>query len=370
MRRLSSLCPGVVAAILLTAAAVWLPSARAAPGLRPSTRALEERVSPCIPEYTKVASPDVLLLGETVDVTLTVRAICAGERMNYHFVFVLDGSAGMAGDPRKEMKEAAVGVIRGLDLAAHPSTKVSVVEFNSAAVTCCGLTGSQSRAIGCVRKVNARGGSAIDAGIEEGMRVLAHGRLGLDRESTTEVMLLFSRGDNDEGCQAAVKAALQARGQGMLMIAVCAGRDCNEACMRQVAGSSRYYFRAAEAERLRDVFEQIRYQLLNVVIRDLQVRDALPAHMAYVPGSARPTQSQPEDPRDWLMWQEEYVPREGVTYTYRARPLVAGTMPTNLQATGRIVDNKGRVKEWAFPSPWVTVLQPDLVPPPGALPAP
>jgi uncharacterized protein YegL len=46
-----------------------------------------------------------------------------------------------------------------------------------------------------------------------------------------------------------------------------------------------------------------------------------------------------------------------VTYSFKARPLETGYMPTNAGASGKLVDNKGRTREWTFPVPWVMVLQ-------------
>ena len=132
--------------------------------------------------------------------------------------------------------------------------------------------------------------------------------------------------------------------------------------MRGVASGARYFFRAENAGSLQGIFEMIRDRLLNVVIRHLEIKDTLPPNMAYVANSANPPQSEPAYPVDYLLWKEVYVPKEGVTYTFRARPLSVGYWPTNLETTGQLVDNKGRAKDWTFESPWVTVLRPDPLP--------
>ena len=120
--------------------------------------------SACIAVRDKFANPGVILLGETVDVTLTVTALCAGEAFPLHIVLVLDASGSMSGEPNREMKKAARELIKRLDMRNNPSTKVGVVSFNTSANTLCQLTDSSSRANSCVNKVGAAGGTSIGNG--------------------------------------------------------------------------------------------------------------------------------------------------------------------------------------------------------------
>lgn len=360
MRRYLSLCLGCAAIALSAIALVPATSLHASDDPPPVARPLQgEDESPCVPEYSKVAYPSVVLFGETVDITLTVKALCAGERYPLHIVLVLDGSGSMQGTPTQQMKQAAGRLIRSLEMETYPTTKVGVVEFNSSARTLCRLTNNTNQAIGCVNRVSAAGGTRIDAGILEGIRVLSQGRQGVNKDDITEVMVVLSDGANNAGPDPVLQAARQARNQGILVIAVCVGPACDEQTMRQVASSPRYYFKAENATALQTIFEQIRDRILNIVIRKLEVKDSLPDFMEFVPGSADPPQSQPGTPSQWLLWEDVYVPRGGITYTFQVKPLKIGYMPTNLEASGSLVDNKGRSREWAFDSPWVTVLQPD-----------
>jgi hypothetical protein len=52
------------------------------------------------------------------------------------------------------------------------------------------------------------------------------------------------------------------------------------------------------------------------------------------------------------------VPQEGVTFTFKVKPLETGYHPTNLKATGEYLDNKSRKGQFEFAVPFVTVLQP------------
>ena len=215
--------------------------------------------------------------------------------------------------------------------------------------------------------------------------MLTKGRTGRNRDEITEVMVVLSHG-SDEGCGPVLRAARQACSQGILMIAVCVGSGCDETCMRQVASSPRYYCRAENSSALSGVFDQIRDRLSSIVVRRLEIKDTLPGNMAYVANSANPPQSDPADPADYLVWEEAYIPREGVTYTFRVQPLQAGAWPTNLETTGRLVDTKGRgrPREYVIPllpfadalleaasadatAPALFALTADQLPPPSVL---
>ncbi len=56
--------------------------------------------SSCVAIQKKTADPQMVLLGETVDVTLTVTALCAGESFPLHIVLVLDSSGSARDRPR------------------------------------------------------------------------------------------------------------------------------------------------------------------------------------------------------------------------------------------------------------------------------
>jgi len=318
--------------------------------------------SPCVADVKKVARPPRILLGETVDVTLTVRAMCAGEPHLMHIAFVLDASGNLSASSNRQMKTAAVEVIRGLEMDEYPHTKVGVAAFDSAGRTLSTLTIDERRAETAVNRVDHEGGARIDLGLQEGDRMLRRGRGGSN--DITEAMILMSNGHADVGDAQVLAAARQVKSQGILVIAVCVGNDCDEQLMRRLASSPRYYFRVENIGALRGVFQQVRERIININLKKLVVRDTLSPYMAYVAGSAVPEPSEPPSPFDWLEWTDVYIPKEGVTYTFKVRPTVAGYMPTNAEAWGELTDNKDRTKDWTFPVPWVTVLDPDALPTP------
>ncbi len=129
-----------------------------------------------MPESNKVAYPNVLLLGEETNITLTVRALCAPEAFPLHIVLVLDASGSMAGQKNQELKAAVKQMVRELDLDERPLIQMGIVQFNSTAKALCQLTNDAGRLSSCANKVGANGGTAIDLGIREGLKVLTRGR--------------------------------------------------------------------------------------------------------------------------------------------------------------------------------------------------
>jgi hypothetical protein len=372
-----SVIASLSAAMALAVGSATRPAPVAARSLPLPTATVE---SPCQVIHEKVASPDAVLLGETIDITLTVRAICPREVYPLHISLVMDASGSMMGRPEAQMRSAAERLVLSLDLESHPATKVAVTQFRGDARRLAPLSNDRDRVLKAVRRVTARfsarppvrpprqsrpdGNTRIDLGIDHGLRSLRAGRRGLDRDSITSLMVVLSDGFNDAGCPPVLRAARKARGQGVLVLAVCTGSECDEQCMRQVASGPRYYFRAHEITPFLAVFERIGSRIVRRGPRLLEVDETLPPHMALVPGSIRPPQSAPADPELRVRWSDVYVPRDGVTYTLKVRPNRAGYLPTDVEARGRIVDVKGRGRTWTFEVPWITVLAPT----PAAIP--
>lgn len=320
--------------------------------------------SPCLAVRGKTAGPPVLLLGETVDITLTASAICAAEIRPLHIALVLDGSASMAGEPSFEQKQGARELIKSLDLRNNPLIRIGVVSYSGSATILCHLTDNASRASGCVGKVGAAGGSSIASGVLAGIQVLAQGRR--DQEVAAdirEVLLVVADGPDDAECGPVERAAGQAKGQGMLVISLSGGPDADVPCMRSIASSPRYSLEPSGPEPMAEGFVQatallqsINSDFREMVIAGHSVTDRLPPNMAYVPGSAVPPPSAIDASASVLTWRFAFMPPDGVTITLRVRPLEAGYHPTNAGATGVFTDTRGRTVDFAFPDPWVSVL--------------
>jgi len=174
MRRLFSIALGLLVVSMLGAVLSSAAPVQAAPDTSLVMQGREE--SPCLAEPAKSAYPQTLLLGERTTITLRVLAMCAGEVYPLHIVLVLDGSGSMEGDKLRQMKSAATEMVRNLDMANYVNTRVGVVEFSAAAKTNAPLTNDTQRVISGINRIQATDGTAIDAGITQGMKELLKAR--------------------------------------------------------------------------------------------------------------------------------------------------------------------------------------------------
>ena len=321
----------------------------------------------CEITHDKRAGPPIASLGDTIEVSLTTRARCSAPRLlRVHIVLVMDESEAMSGQPIRHTKAAAQALVNELKLEDFPSTYVGVVAFGERARRLVGLTNDPASVRRAIHRVEAASGDArLDLGLAEALRVHARGESRSEPDWTTKVVILYSLGPPSDRCEEALRASRQVRGAGILVITVCAGPSCNQRCMRDIAASPRYFFEVGDV-RLMDVIHQIRHRFRIVVVRSLVVSDTLSSDLAYVPGSARPAPTAIGPSGRWLQWHDVYVPRDGVTYTFRAKPLRLGALSTNEGAEGEVVINTGERVAWRFAVPTVVVVEPSPTPTPAA----
>ncbi len=147
----------------------------------------------------------------------------------------------------------------------------------------------------------------------------------------------------------------------MLTTVLCPRSHCrDDVCLRDLASSSRYYFDLSNLRGLIATFGRIRDELINITIRQLIVTETLREGVDFVPGSATDDEKNPIFELDGrrLRWTMNYVPKDGVTFTYQVRPESPGfhqvTEPTHFAWR----DNQNRFGElWTDPS-WVQVFAP------------
>lgn len=350
---------------------IKLDPARAAPD---QGSAVQQRLddSPCIAEKATHIDPKVLLLGESTEITLKAQIMCAGETGLMRIVLVLDASDRMAGDPIRQLKDAATELVRGLDLPDNPDIQVGVVAFSDDARTMAQLTNSEARVLGAISRIRAGGGQAVEAGIEEGLKAITRGRnsarpgrvgAGIDYE----FLVLMSIGPADD-CGPAIRAANGAKREGVLVASVCTDHGCNEWCMRRIATSSRYYFKPSQISQLVRIFGMVRSYVFNIRIDRLTVKNVLLDRMRYVPGSAVPEPSYVSLAGDVIQWTTDQLPRDGVTYTLKVEPIEPGFGPTSVEISGAYEDNLKRRGRFDFEIPRLTTLRPAIVPTPATAP--
>ncbi len=349
-------------------ASLWIPAhpgfdASGPAGAASLAQGGNPRQSPCVLDLQQRAWPPLMLMGETTQLQTRVRANCPISDTPTHIVMVVDGSGSMAGQPTQETKRALREFVDALDLPNNPSTRVGVVEFNSNARTLCQLTNQVGRVTSCIGRVGADGGTAIDRGIQEGIKVLRQGRNLAPGQVIHEIMILISGSANVEGCNPVQQAARSAKSQGILLITICVGAGCDAACMREAASSARYFYQAAGAFDLDPILERIRDEVLEVLLRQLVLVTTLPATMDYVPDSAQPPADVSPDGKRFE-WQRDFLSADGMTVTLSVRPLQTGGHPVTLSTTVECRDQQNRSGSASGVAPWVHVFGPVVQPRP------
>lgn len=324
--------------------------------------------SPCVAVGEATVQPRLLLLGETTAVTLALRVVCPVEPpIPLHVVLVIDGSGTVDAESRARVKQAAGKLVDAI-ARNYSESRFGVVGADARARSTCPFTGELDQVKQCIDRAGAGGSAAGDTGIREGLRVIIAGRrAAAGTDAISEVMVWFSSGKHDRGCDPLLGAASQAKRRGIIMIAACLGGDCDKPCLRAAASSSRYFF--TDIDSLLRVFDRIRTDTARLGVRRVTIIDALPPAVAYVPDSAEPEAAISPDGSQ-LVWTENFVPPVGLTVTLRLRPRHAGRQTVSLETVAEFIDNKNHVGSFTYPAISVTVLDPYLHAAPTAVPRP
>jgi Mg-chelatase subunit ChlD len=314
--------------------------------------------SPCVLRPDKQAAPTSLRYGQATTITLRAAGQCPERAVPLHVVLSIDGSGSMVqGGKLTSARTAAKHFVDAVDLT---TSKIGVVSFSSAASVLSNLTDQRTPLHNAIDGIATGMGTDIAAGIDASHDVLVHGRT-MGAVQPIEAIVLMSDGrqqtfNHRSGAADVLAAADRAKADGILMITVCFGGDCDAAMMSQAASRPELFFAADTGDHLIDIYGSIASQLITLALRSLSIVDVLPGNMHYVAGSSVPplTASGP----GWLRWDWPTVPTSGVTVTYRVLPLQAGRWPTNVRATGAFTDTQGLPGSALFPVPEVLVIPP------------
>ncbi len=321
----------------------------------------QARDSTCTIEHRASAAPPVALVGETVATSLTVVPLCGTESHPLHVVLVLDASGSMTGERLTDMQDAAARFVQDLSPSRNPLVRIGVVSYNAQARVLIPLSSNEYAVLAAIRTIAASGGTAINAGIHEGLELLVTARPRGPR--IQEAMVVVSDGANNGGCPPVLQAATQAKSQGVFVSTICIGPGCDAQCLRQVASGARHFHQTQTYQELEAAFDRIREDLLSVVLNRLRIRVVLGDDVRYVPDSAFPP-ALVMGGGSSLGWQEDYVPRTGHTYSFEVEPLRRGQTTAFQAATGEFVDWNGDDGEFEVERPWILLLEPLPLPVP------
>jgi hypothetical protein len=317
----------------------------------------------CVAAGEKSATNRVAL-GSPAGVTLSLRTACGAITAPLHVALVMDGSAAMiSGTLKTDQKNAAQTIVRGLDLPANDLTQVAVVEFNDHARRLIDLSNDEAAVLAAVQRVEAKGKTMIEVGIDEGVKAIEGGR---GAAKVNEVIIVMTNGRNEKGCSAAVSAADKAKSKSILMMSMCIAADCDNLCVQSLATSVRRFYWRDDVEKLVQDLRRLQTRVA-VTINKLVVSDRLPPNIQLVPGSAAPPPRSISPAGDVLVWESDQLPADGVTLTYRVVPQELGRHPANVEAVAMFTNTVGWTGSFAFAVPVIEVVTP---PTPGHTPPP
>ena len=302
----------------------------------------------------KRAAPPRVVLGETVDVELSIEGACPRVRGDADIALVIDVSGSMIGEKIDAAKAAARDFVDTIDFV---DMRVALVAFNQAAVLAQPLTANPVNVAVAVDGLQAGGGTNIAVALDEARRELTGPRR---RPSAASVVILLT--DGGSAAAPALQAAQLARLEGARIFTIGFGAGAAEDLLRQIASAPDDYAFAPDAAGLAAIYRRIAQRIVaQVLFSSVDVVDEIPTDMRYVTDSAEPPAT---FDGSRLLWRLSDVPFAGTVLRYRLEPLQVGERPTNVFAVGEGVDGLGGPLRVDFPIPVVEVVTPTATPTP------
>jgi hypothetical protein len=319
--------------------------------------------STCVPEPNQLLHPDVVLLGETIRQTITLKVRCAGyPTPPLHIALVLDNSAAVTDRNRAMTREVATAVVRGLNLEHRPLIRLGVVFLGESGRRTCALTNDTDVLIPCIEQGMRWEAEepAGDLGFRGALIMLDRGQHYYEGPHSWigEIIVLITDGTCVPSCDDARRAARLAKDSGILIMAECVSHDCDQSCLSGLASSGRHFFPFATWI---GITERLRWsdpEPIYVVPRSLTITGTLPATTLWVPDLTDPSPDGISADGRTLSWRVNYVPHDGITITVGLRPGRLGHHAAGLATTGHLVDSFRFPVDFAFPEPPVLVLGP------------
>lgn len=307
--------------------------------------------SPCTVNATLSADPQPLPLGYASMLTVDLRAACPAQAAApVHIVLVIDTSGSMSGNRIRQTQLALKEFVRGLNLPDRPDAMVGVVTFNAVATTLCMLTNDEGRVNACLGKISPNGGTAIDRGLIEGLKVLSAGRAGMASDThIREFMVLVSDADASLSCASPAAAAATLRSQGVVLLSVALGATADTVCLSSLAlGPAWAYHVDDDLTRLRGLFGGITAVLDDPQAPMFAVRLKPGGTLRYHASPVDPAaQSGGDDGWTWLLPRGAAPTR----ITLWAEPLALGLVPAAVIAEGQLLDAEGGVLNFGMAIP-------------------
>ena len=324
--------------------------------LRPAPEGRQPlRPGACLAEPDKRAVPGQIRLGETVDVTLTLRGECPGTHRPSQVMIVFDRSRSIEWNGAMlRAKEALVGL---LDTLNGEAVEIGLVSFADGAALEVPLTDRLGEIRGRIATLDAGGDTRMAAGIDLARRELLGPRH--DPEAEPHIWIVSDGVFKDQPTDAV--AAAQADGiivDALIFRTHEFGNEVRDA-LRALVGGAHLHEELRPEREIHIVRQITAYDPQRGLFDTLTLDDVIPSNMRLVPGSVEPAAALTTTlvASDTLRWRfEDVLAADPLTLTYTLEPLELGTHPTNVEARADWIDAWDHAGRVPFPVPVVEVL--------------
>ena len=281
----------------------------------------------CAPKASHRGDPPIALLGEGDEITATIYAevMCRGGICPTHTTIILTGTDD---DVRVSPLKRLAHYLNLVDAAFSDESLYQhvgiVLAERGSARRALPITDDQDSVLRAMRiwhKEEAADVAGVKQAIRESRRALRLAASRLSRETRLamdEAAIIVGDLGGQERCPSLVREAKRLAADDVLIITACESRDCLKQCHRDLARSSRYAYELRNTREFHQIFGRVIDRCSGtVVVKLLGVETTIGEGFEYVEDSADPPLSTHEGAL--LGWSTSFVPRSGVTFTYRLR---------------------------------------------------
>ncbi len=321
--------------------------------------------SRCLVHSSTLAHPPLLLAGEATTITLAVKAACVPTFEAVHVVFAIDHSSRMPPQALQEAREGLRALIDRMRLDQQPAWRVGLSYYDGGRPNRLALTNDRTEIDSVLDGLRAGGKPQVDDLLESARAELLRARVpDCARSGLRQFVVLISPEIEVRDCAPIAGAARDAKRAGLLSIVIDASDPPDDdRCLRALASSSRYLYQLDQLPWLIEAFYRIYDEPPPLIpLRQLEIVDHLPEGVELVEGGAWPPPK--VDPTTGeLRWQQNFVPRDGVTFTFQVRPTRPGFQPLTEGARLTWRDAQNRSGTRLLDPSWAQVFAPRGVDP-------
>jgi len=310
--------------------------------------------SACQVEVGRAASPATAVLGQTIRVTITVRADCASLTQPLDVALGYDTSLAMGGSRIGDMKRSVPAFADGLDMSR---SRVALLSYHRNVEFHAELTNDRAALVAAAEGLFPRPGSNMIMALRGLRAALQRGRDTALPETAQVAVLLV--GSPHEGDAADVEAEAQRlKDDGILLVTVALGGGADLALLERIASSPEHVHAEGTSALYPDLLGHIAGTLGVIRLIGAEVRDRLPPDMPLVWGSDVP----PGRPvNDALVWRYAVWPPGGAAITFELLPESLGRQPVSRGGVVELRFDRGPSETHPIPDQLV-----DIVPVPSA----